>query len=468
VWILDGLEVTIVGSVAARLTEKGSGISITTGQISIAAAAYVAGACLGALFFGQLTDRLGRKKVFMTSLGVYIVATVATAGVFNVWYFYAARFITGSGIGGEYAAINSAIGELIPARVRGRVDLIINGSFRVGSILGSVAAIVLLNTALLPATVGWRVSFGIGAMLGLSILLVRRNVPDSPRWLFIHGREEEAERIVDDIEKRIAAQTGEELAPAEKSITVRQREKTTFGEIAHTAFSKYPRRAILGLALFVGQAFLYNGVTFDLGSLYSTFYNVSSSFVPVFLIVFAAGNLLGPLTLGRLFDTVGHKTMISVSYLGSAVVATIMAALFAGGALKSPWALETYIFGTFFLASAGASAASITVSEIFPMETRALAIAFFYAVGTAVGGISGLLLFGKLIASSSRGAVAIALVIGAAVMAIAGIAEIFAGVAAEAAQRTRLRCLLGAASAADRPCGGDGGRPVHLASDAVR
>jgi MFS family permease len=431
VWILDGLEVTIVGSVASRLTEKGSGISVTTGQIGVAAAAYVAGACLGALFFGQLTDRLGRKRLFMISLGVYIVATVATAGAFNVWYFYAARFITGAGIGGEYAAINSAIDELIPARVRGRVDLIINGSFWVGSILGSVAAIVLLNTALLPANVGWRVSFGIGAVLGLAILLVRRNVPESPRWLFIHGREDEAERIVDDIEKRIARQTGEQLPEAKQSITVRQREKTSFAEIAHTAFSRYPRRAILGLALFVGQAFLYNGVTFDLGTLYTTFYKVTSSVVPVFLIVFAAGNLLGPLTLGRLFDTVGRRTMISVSYIGSAVIAVVMAALFAGGTLTSPWALEAFIFGTFFLASAGASAAYLTVSEIFPMETRALAIAFFYAVGTAVGGISGPLLFGRLIASGSRSAVAVAFLIGAVVMAIGGVAEIFAGVAAE-------------------------------------
>jgi MFS family permease len=431
VWILDGLEVTIVGSVAARLIEKGSGIAITTAQIGLAAAAYVAGACLGALLFGQLTDRLGRKKLFMVTLGVYILATVATAASFNVWYFFAARFVTGSGIGGEYAAINSAIDELIPARVRGRVDLIINGSFWAGSILGSIAAIVLLNPALLPANVGWRVAFGLGAVLGLSILLVRRSVPESPRWLFIHGREDEAERIVDSIEKQIVEKTGEELPEAEQSITVRQREKTRFSEIAHTAFTKYPRRAILGLALFVGQAFLYNGVTFDLGTLYTTFYKVSSSFVPVFLIVFAVGNLLGPLTLGRLFDTVGRKPMITVTYLGSAVMAAVLAVLFAGGALKSPWELEALIFGTFFLASAGASAAYLTVSEIFPLEMRALAIAFFYAVGTAVGGISGPLLFGQLIATSNRGAVALAFVIGAVVMAIGGIAEIFAGVEAE-------------------------------------
>jgi MFS family permease len=434
VWVLDGLEVTIVGSVASRLTEKGSGLSISTAQIGTAAAAYVAGACLGALFFGQLTDRLGRKKLFMISLGVYIVATVATAGAFNAWYFYAARFITGAGIGGEYAAINSAIDELIPARVRGRVDLIINGSFWVGSILGSVASIVLLNESLLPAGIGWRIAFGIGAVLGLGVLVVRRHVPESPRWLFIHGREEEAERIVDSIEKRVIAETGEPLPEADRTIRVRQREKTPFREIAQAAFGKYPRRAVLGLALFIGQAFLYNGVTFDLGTLYTTFYKVSSSTVPVFLIVFAVGNLLGPLALGRLFDTVGRKPMITISYLGSAAVAAVMAGLFAGGVLASPWAFAALIFATFFLASAGASAAYLTVSEIFPMEMRALAIAFFYAVGTAVGGISGPLLFGRLIASESRGAVAIAFLVGAVVMAIGGIAEIFAGV--EARQRS--------------------------------
>jgi MFS family permease len=464
VWVLDGLEVTIVGSVASRLTEKGSGLSISTAQIGTAAAAYVAGACLGALFFGQLTDRLGRKKLFMISLGVYIVATVATAGAFNAWYFYAARFITGAGIGGEYAAINSAIDELIPARVRGRVDLIINGSFWVGSILGSVASIVLLNESLLPAGIGWRIAFGIGAVLGLGVLVVRRHVPESPRWLFIHGREEEAEGIVDSIEKRVIAETGEPLPEADRTIRVRQREKTPFREIAQAAFGKYPRRAVLGLALFIGQAFLYNGVTFDLGTLYTTFYKVSSSTVPVFLIVFAVGNLLGPLALGRLFDTVGRKPMITISYLGSAAVAAVMAGLFAGGVLASPWAFAALIFATFFLASAGASAAYLTVSEIFPMEMRALAIAFFYAVGTAVGGISGPLLFGRLIASESRGAVAIAFLVGAVVMAIGGIAEIFAGVEARQKSLEDVATPLsaeGSESVDDQP-GGDAERERRI------
>jgi MFS family permease len=429
VWILDGLEVTMVGSVATQLTIKGSGISITVGQIGVAAAAYVAGACIGALVFGQLTDRFGRKKLFLVTLGVYILATVATAFATSAWYFFAVRFLTGAGIGGEYAAINSAIDELIPARVRGRVDLMINGSYWVGAMAGSAAAIVFLSA--FATDLGWRLCFGIGAVLGLAIMLVRRSVPESPRWLFIHGREEEAEAIVSRIERDVTRETGQKLEEPDDTIEVRQREVIPFTEIARTGFGKYPRRAVLGLALFVGQAFIYNGITFDLGTLFSTFFKVSASFVPVFLIIYAAGNFLGPLVLGRLFDTVGRKPMITITYLGSAVVGTIMAILFERGSLTSEWWFEVFVVATFFLASAGASAAYLTVSEIFPMETRALAIAFFYAVGTAAGGITGPLLFGHLIEGGSRGDVAIAFYVGAAVMAVGGIAEIFFGVRAE-------------------------------------
>ena len=332
VWILDGLEVTIVGSIAPRLTEPGSGIAITTAQIGTAAAVYVAGACVGALFFGQLTDRFGRKKLFLLTLALYIAATLATAASWTAWFFFLCRFLTGAGIGGEYSAINSAIDELIPARVRGRVDLIINGSYWVGAAAGSAAAILLLDKSLLSANVGWRLSFLLGAILGLGVLVVRRNVPESPRWLFIHGREEEAEQIVRDIEQGVERETGEHLDQPDETITVRQRESIPFREIAKTAFKRYPRRAILGLALFIGQAFLYNGVTFNLGTLYTTFWKVSSSFVPVFIIVFAVGNFLGPLLLGRLFDTVGRKPMIAGTYLGSAAVAALMAALFTGNA----------------------------------------------------------------------------------------------------------------------------------------
>jgi len=430
VWILDGLEVTMVGSVASRMSEKGSGISITAGDIGTAAAIYVAGACLGALFFGHLTDRFGRKKLFIVTLALYIAATTSTAFAISPLYFFAARFFTGAGIGGEYSAINSAIDELIPARVRGRVDLIINGSYWVGSAGGAALSVLLLNTAFLPKDIGWRVAFAVGAILGLTIMLVRRNVPESPRWLFIHGREEEAERIVDGIENDVREETGQELDEPGEALTVRQRETIPFWEIARTAFQLYPKRAVLGLALFVGQAFIYNGITFDLGTLFTGFYKVSSGFVPVFIIIYAVGNFAGPLLLGRLFDTIGRKPMISGSYLGSALLTLPLAWIFFKD-IGGKWALEGLIFLTFFLASAGASAAYLTVSEIFPMETRAMAIAFFYAVGTAVGGISGPLLFGHMIGSGSRGLVSIAFLIGAAVMAIGGVVELFYGVKAE-------------------------------------
>ncbi len=430
VWILDGLEVTLVGSVAGRLTEKGSGIEISAGGIGTAAAFYVAGACLGALFFGQLTDRFGRKRLFMVSLGIYLLATTATAFSFAPWYFFLARFITGAGIGGEYAAINSAIDELIPARVRGRVDLIINGSYWVGAAAGALIALLFLDTDIFAKDLGWRLAFGTGLLLGTLILLVRRNVPESPRWLFIHGREEEAERIVDEIEGGIEEETGEDLDEPDDSLEVRQRERIPFRTIARTAFQVYPRRATLGLALFIGQAFIYNAVTFDLGTLISKYFDVGSAKVPYYFAIFAVGNFLGPVTLGRLFDTVGRKPMIAFSYLGSALMIAITGVLFAAGGL-SLWAFMVLIGVTFFLASSGASSAYLTVSEIFPMETRALAIAFFYAIGTAAGGISGPLLFGHLIDSGSESTVAIGFYIGCVTMVLGGLAEIAFGVKAE-------------------------------------
>ena len=432
VWVLDGLEVTMVSSVAARLTEDGSGISMNAGQIGIAGAVYIVGACLGALFFGQLTDRFGRKKLFMLTLAVYIIATVATAFAFAPWYFYLARFFTGAGIGGEYAAINSAIDELIPARVRGRVDLMINGSYWFGAAGGAVLAVLLLNTSVLPQDLGWRVAFGLGAILGLLVLLVRRHVPESPRWLFIHGHQEEAERIVNSIEDDVRAETGDELEEPSESLTIRQRKAIPFREIAHVAFTRYPKRAFLGLALFIGQAFMYNGVTFNLGTLLSTFYGVAAGLVPFFIAVWALSNFLGPVLLGRLFDTIGRKPMIAGTYIGSALVAVVLALTLASGSTNQ-WIFMAILVLCFFLASAGASAAYLTVSEIFPMETRALAIAFFYAVGTAIGGITGPLLFGQLINSGDRSLVAVAFYLGAGVMALGGVVEIFFGVKAEKA-----------------------------------
>ena len=430
VWILDGLEVTIVGSIAARLTSEGSGLALSQSQVLTAGSIYVAGACLGALFFGQLTDRFGRKRLFLITLFVYLIATVATAFAESALYFYACRFVTGAGIGGEYAAINSAIDELIPARVRGRVDLIINGSYWLGAAGGAVAAIFLLDTSLFAEDLGWRLAFGLGAIFALAILLVRRHVPESPRWLFIHGREEEAERIVEGIETDVRESTGQELEEPGDAITVRQRKTISFRTIASVAFKRYPKRTALGFALFVGQAFIYNAVTFGLGTFLVEFYGISDAKVPFYIVLFALSNFLGPLLLGSLFDTVGRKPMIAGTYIGSAVILAVLTFLFVDDTLGT-WGFMAFLLATFFLASAGASAAYLTVSEIFPMETRALAIAFFYAIGTAVGGITGPYLFGKMIESGEEGQVAIAFYIGAAIMAIGGIVELFLGVRAE-------------------------------------
>ena len=456
VWILDGLEVTMVGNVAARLTEDGSGLDISAAQIGVAGAIYIVGACLGALFFGQLTDRLGRKKLFLWTLVLYLVATVATAFSFSPWYFFLCRFLTGAGIGGEYAAINSAIDELIPARVRGRVDLIINGSYWLGSAAGSALSLVLLSTVLLPIDLGWRLAFGFGAVLGICVLIVRRHVPESPRWLFIHGREEEAERIVCGIEEGIEEERGEKLPAAEGSLTIRQRKAIPFREIAAVAFRKYPRRSILCLALFVGQAFLYNGITFNLGVLLSSFYDVGASLAPLFIIFWALSNFAGPVILGHFFDSVGRKPMITLAYLGSAVVTLPLAWVFLSqtGGLT---AFMILLVITFFLASSGASAAYLTVSEIFPMETRALAIAFFYALGTAAGGIVGPLLFGSLIETGERIPVAIGFLIAAAVMSLGGVAELVFGVRAEGQELEDLATPL-TAQEGNGPGDGDGER----------
>jgi MFS family permease len=431
VWILDGLEVTIVGAIGSRLTEPASGLGLTTAQVGLAAAIYVAGACTGALVFGYLTDRFGRKKLFIITLGLYLVATVLTAFSFSPWAFFVFRFFTGAGIGGEYAAINSAIDELIPARRRGLVDLAINGSYWLGTAFGAVLTVFLLNTALFPANIGWRIAFGLGAVLGLVILLVRRNVPESPRWMFIHGQDEGAEKIVGEIEAGVEKDmdTTLEPVPDDRSIEIHQRRTTGFGEIVHVALTQYPKRFVLGLSLFIGQAFLYNAVFFTYSLVLTKLLHVPVDIAPWALLPIAVGNFLGPLILGHLFDAIGRRFMITLSYVGSGVLLVGTAILFDAGLLDGFWLTVCWMV-VFFFASAGASAAYLTVSEIFPMETRAMAIAFFYAVGTAIGGITGPILFGHLIEAGTH-AVAIGYYIGAGLMIAAGLVEVFLGVDAE-------------------------------------
>ena len=448
VWILDGLEVTIVGSMSEALKSPSTGLGLTSFQVGLAGAVYVAGACVGALVFGQLTDRFGRKKLFLITLALYTVATVLTAFSMNPMWYLACRFLTGAGIGGEYAAINSAIDELIPAQYRGRIDVVINGSFWIGAAGGALLTLPLLDPTTVDPAWGWRIAFGLGAVLAVGVLVVRRNVPESPRWLFIHGREPEGEKVVRDIETRLEDEGKTLEDVSDKTITIRQRRSISMATIAKTVLTAYPKRTILCFALFVGQAFLYNAFFFTFGDTLTTFLGVEQT--GGFIAVFAISNFLGALLLSRLFDTVGRVKMIAGTYL-IAGVGLAVAGLLLGSV--NAFTLTAIGAAIFFFAAAGASAAYLTASEIFPMETRALCIAFFYAIGTAAGGISGPLLFGALIegASASKDITGIApgYFIGAALMIIGGVVEIALGVKAENQSLEDLATPLTAVESAD-------------------
>jgi MFS family permease len=432
VWVLDGLAVTIVGAIGGRLSDEGSGLELSASQVGAAGSAYIVGACLGALYFGRLADKIGRKKLFMLTLSIFLAGSVLTAFSMNFIWFLACRFITGAGVGGEYSAIHSAVDELIPARVRGAVDLTIGGSYWIGTILGSLASLVLLDENLFPIDIGWRLCFGLAALMGFAILLVRRNVPESPRWLFLHGYEDEAERVTTDIERQVVSATGQELMEPRRTIRVKQRGPMGIGEIAGVVFRMYPKRTFVGFALFTGQAFLYNAIFFTYALVLTDIYGVASGSVGLYLLPFAVGNFCGPLFLGRLFDSVGRKPMIAGTYILSGVLLIITGLLFQGGTLNATTQTVAWCV-IFFFASAGASAAYLTVSEIFPMETRAMAIAFFYATGTIVGGFGGPLLFGALIQSGDPGQIFIGYVVGAVVMIVGGLIQATMGV--EAARR---------------------------------
>jgi MFS family permease len=416
-WILDGLEVTLAGSVSGALKDSPV-LRFSNTEVGMAGAAYLAGAVIGALFFGWLTDRLGRKKLFTITLLVYLAATAATAFSWNFWSFIVFRFFTGMGIGGEYTAINSTIQELVPARVRGWVDLVINGSFWVGAALGAVGAIILLDPAVIDPELGWRLAFFIGSALGLVILVLRQWIPESPRWLIGHGRTQEAEAIVTAIEARagVIHDPGERLPLT----FLRPRAVTPLHEVFHVLFVVHRPRALVGLALMVAQAFFYNAIFFTYALILTDFYQVPSQSIGWFILPFAAGNFLGPLILGRLFDTVGRRTMIATTYALSGLLLTGTGYLFWRDLLTAQQLTLCWSV-VFFFASAAASSAYLTVSETFPVEMRALAIAAFYAVGTGVGGVAGPWLFGFLIDTGSRGSVFGGYLFGAVLMLAAAV-----------------------------------------------
>jgi MFS family permease len=427
-WVLDGLEVTLAGTIGGVLKQS---LRMTDAQVGQSAACYLIGAVTGALFFGWATDRLGRKKLFTVTLLVYLVATAATAFSWNFESYSVFRLATGLGIGGEYAAINSAIDELIPARVRGRVDLIINSTYWLGAALGAVATIVLLNGHLVREDLAWRFAFGLGATLGLGILVLRHFVPESPRWLVIHGRNDQAEKIVGDVEEIVAKETGERLKqPDEAAVEIHPRSHTSFREIWQAMVGENRQRSILGLTLMIAQAFFYNAIFFTYALVLERFYQVPAVKAGYYILPFALGNVLGPVLIGHLFDTVGRRKMISLTYAASGVLLALTGWMFAENLLtaKTQTACWTVIF---FIASAAASAAYLTVSEIFPLEVRAMAISIFYAVGTLIGGVGAPALFGRLIEAQTKMPLVYGYLCAAGLMIAAAMVEWGIGVDAE-------------------------------------
>jgi len=397
-WILDGLEVTLAGAVGGVLKES---LHMSDAQVGASATFYLIGAVIGAIGFGYATDRLGRKKLFTITLLVYLVATAASALSWNFSSYAVFRAITGSGIGGEYAAINSAIDELIPARVRGQTDLIINATYWIGAALGSAATIVLLNGHLIPPTKGWRFVFLIGASLGVIIILIRRLIPESPRWLMTHGEEDEAEAVVKEVEDEVRKTTGSLPDIEGKPLTIRVRHHTPWKEIWDAIVHKNRDRTLLGFSLMIAQAFFYNAIFFTYALVLVNFYNIPAGRVGYYLLPFAIGNVLGPLIIGKLFDTVGRKIMIGVTFGASGILLALTGWLFQRGVLTADTQTIAWTV-IFFIASCAASSAYLTVSEVFPLEIRAMAISVFYAGGTLVGGVGAPALFGELIGSGSR------------------------------------------------------------------
>ena len=424
-WILDGLEVTLVGSLSGAIRE--SGLALSSAQIGYAASCYLVGAIGGSLFFGWMTDRVGRKAMFTVTVLVYLVGTIASGLAWSFWSFALFRAITGAGIGGEYSAVNATIQELIPARRRGYIDLLINGSFWIGAALGAGGALVVLDRSVMLPAHGWRLAFVLGGVIGLVTLLMRRWIPESPRWLMTHGQPEAAERVMAGIERTVSASIGRLPAIPDRTIWLRTDTRTWFGAGVKSLFTLYRRRTIVGISLMTAQAFCYNAIFFTYALILTDFYHIPSGRVGWFILPFAAGNFAGPLILGPLFDSVGRRIMITATYVISGALLIVTGWLFALGVLD---AVQQTVAWTviFFFASAAASSAYLTVAEVFPMEVRATAIALFYAVGLAIGGVAGPAVFGRLIESGSRQALFYGYALGGVLMVAGGLIQAWLGI----------------------------------------
>ena len=428
-WILDGLEVTIVGSLGPILEDKRT-LGLSAENIGSLASFYVIGAVSGALVFGWLTDRLGRKRIFYFTLSTYVVGVLLSAFAWDFWSFALFRFITGLGIGGEYSAINSAIDELMPARLRGRIDVMVNGSYWLGAAAGAAASIPLLSGAFVPISWGWRLGFGIGGILGICVLFLRHLLPESPRWQITHGKADDAQRTMREIETRVSHSGGGAIPKAEGSLTIHPRKSFGFGLIFGAMLGKHRGRSLLALTLMVAQAFLFNAVFFTYGLVLKNYEHVADADIGLYILPLCAGNLFGPLVLGHFFDTIGRKKMIAGTYAISGVLLVAVAVLFGLGLLNATTQTLCWV-GVFFFASAAASSAYLTASEIFPLETRALAIAVFYALGTLIGGAAAPWLFGKLISANSAWALSGGYCVAGALMMAGAVAEVVLGVDAE-------------------------------------
>ena len=429
-WILDGLEVTFAGLISGALKADGM-LHFTDTEVGIANSFYLAGAVIGALGFGWATDRLGRRVLFFFTLGLYLVATAATAFSWNLASFCLFRFLTGGGIGGEYSAVNSTIQEFIPARFRGRTDLAINGSFWIGGTIGAAASLVFLDPAVIPAQYGWRAVFFVGSIVSLGIVFLRAFIPESPRWLVIHGREKEAEAVIGNIEAHVREHGGTVPSPAGlKPMKIHARGHTPLKVVFSTIFVKNRTRAMVGLALMAAQAFFYNAIFFTFAQVLDSYYHVAVKNTGWYMLPFAIGNAFGPLVLGPLFDKIGRKPMIAFTYAISGVLLVVSGYLFAIGALSATEQVISWSI-IFFFASSAAGAAYLTVSEVFPVEIRALAIAIFYAFGTGIGGIVGPVAFGFLVGTGDRWMLFYGYVFAAILMVGAAAAEAIWGIAAE-------------------------------------